>query len=152
MKNLLIPHFWKYIGLSLLIIGIILCIFYIYFDFRFTMPVFAIYSSFIETKIFASFKTNFADELILLLLLIGLFLIMFSKEKNEEIIADHIRENALAKSIFYNIFFLLFSLIFVFGSGFLGILIINIFSVPILYIYFFYRGIYKAIPTNFKLN
>jgi len=63
MKKLLLPYYFKLIGIFLLVTGIALAIFYIWFDFRFTIPVFAVYSVFLETKIFETFRTNFADEL-----------------------------------------------------------------------------------------
>jgi len=49
----------------------------------FEFPVFAIYSSYMETRFFTMVSTNFADELIILLFLAGLSILVFLKEKNE---------------------------------------------------------------------
>ena len=138
MKKFLLPYPWKFAGLALTLTGTIFAVLYQWFDFRFLMPVFAVYSSFFETRMFVSFKTNFADELILLLLLIGLFLILFSKEKNESEILDSFRTRALLKAVISNNILLLFSILFIYGAGFIGILVLNIFSFSLFYLFFFY--------------
>lgn len=102
------------------------------------MPVFAIYSSFLRTKTFESFRTNFADELILLLLIAGIGLIVFSKEKIEYDTLDTARNKALARAVILNNIFLLFSILFVYGSGFIAILVLNLFSISLFYLFFFY--------------
>jgi hypothetical protein len=138
MKNFLLPFPWKFAGISLTLAGLVLAVLYIWFDFRFTMPVFAVFSSFMETKTFATFKTNFADDLIMLLLISGLGLIVFSKEKTESDQLNQARTQALIKAILANTIFLFFSVLFVYGTGFIGILVFNLFSVPIFYLFFFY--------------
>jgi len=138
MKNLLLPYFWKFVGWLLTLIGSALAILYLLFDFKFKMPVFAIYSSFLETKMFVSFRTNFADELILLLLIIGLGLIVFSKEKIESENLEPLRTKAFATATISNNIFLLFSVLFIYGSGFIAILVLNLFSLSLFYLLFFY--------------
>jgi len=138
MNKLLLPYSWKFAGIVLTLSGIGSAILYLWFDFRFSLPVFAVYSSFLETKLFTSFSTNFADELILLLLISGLSLIVFSKDKNESEGLDTFRFKALTKALMVNIIFLLFSILFVYGSGFLAILVTNMISFHIFYLIFFY--------------
>jgi len=137
MKNFLLPFPWKFGGICLTLTGLVLAVLYFWFDFRFTMPVFAVFSSFMETKIFATFKTNFADELIMLLLISGLGLIVFSKEKTESDHLNQARIQALIKAILANTIFLFLSVLFVYGTGFIGILVFNLFSVSIFYLFFF---------------
>jgi hypothetical protein len=138
MKNLLLPYRWKLAGWILTFSGSVLGVLYNWFDFRFSMPVFAIYSSFLRTKTFESFRTNFADELILLLLIAGIGLIVFSKEKIEYDTLDTARNKALARAVILNNIFLLFSILFVYGSGFIAILVLNLFSISLFYLFFFY--------------
>ncbi|MCK9400851.1 MAG: hypothetical protein M0Q51_12780 [Bacteroidales bacterium] len=138
MKNLLLPYPWKLAGRFVTISGIALAVLYLWFDFRFSMPVFAIFSSFLETKMFVTFRTNFADDLILLLLIVGFGLIVLSKEKIEFENLDSARAKALAKAIILNNIFLLFSILFVYGSGFIAILVLNLFSLSLFYLIFFY--------------
>lgn len=138
MKNHLLPYHWKLVGCILVLAGIVMGVFYLWFDFRFTMPVFAVYSSFFETKICETFTTNFADELTLLLLLSGLTLIIFSNEKKETEYIAGIRNKAMTKALLSNNILLLASIFFVFGSGFIVILVVNIFLFSLFYLFFFY--------------
>lgn len=134
----LLPYRWKIAGMVLACAGTISAIIYIFFDFSFKVKVFAVYSSFLATKYFTSFKTNFSDELTLLLLIIGLSLIVFSKEKNETEGLHALRYKALAKALIANTIFLFLSVLFIYGSGFIAILVVNIFSPFIFYLIFFY--------------
>jgi len=143
MKNLLLPYPVKFAGLFLTFAGMVMSVFYLLFDFRFTIPVFAIFSSFLETKMFVTFNTNFADELTMLLLFTGLILIVFSKEKTESEYLDATREKAIVKALIYNNIMLLFSILFIYGSGFIGILVINLFSFSLFYLFIFYLMKYK---------
>ena len=140
MNKFLLPYRWKLAGIFLLIAGTVSAIFYIWFDFRFKVPVFAVYSSFLETKLFSVFRTNFSEELTLLLLISGLSLVMFSKEKNESESLDLIRSRALFKALAVNNILLFLSVLLIYGSGFIAILVINIFSFFIFYLLFFYLG------------
>jgi hypothetical protein len=144
MKNFLLPYPWKYSGILLILLGIVFSILYIWFDFRFSLPVFAVFSSFMETKMFVVFNTNFADELIMLLFVTGFSLIVFSKEKNESQNLDFMRSKALIKALISNNILLLFSILFVYGSGFVAILVINLFSLLVFYLCFFYYQFMKA--------
>lgn len=138
MKKILLPYLWKWAGIFLTLAGIVLAVMYLFFEFSFTMPVFAVFSSFIETKVFATFKTNFADELTMLLLISGLGLLVFSKERTETENLDVARMKALAKASLANVIFLFLSVLFVYGGGFIGILVFNLFSISLFYLVFFY--------------
>lgn len=138
MNNLLLPYPWKIAGRILALAGIVLSVLYLMFGFRFTMPVFAIVSSFIETRVFVTFRTNFADELILILLISGFGLMVFSKEKNESENLNPLRDKAMAKASIVNNVLLLCVVLFVYGSGFLAILVLNMISLFIFYLVFFY--------------
>lgn len=138
MNNLLLSYRWKIAGIVLLSIGVFLAITYFWFDFRFKIPVFAVYSVFLETKTFEVIRTNFADELILLFLLAGLGLVVFSKEKNETQGLDEFRMKAFARAWIANVVFLILSVLFIYGSGFMTILIVNLLFFPFFYLLFFY--------------
>lgn len=142
MNNLLLSFRFKLAGILLVSIGVILSIAYFWFDFRIKIPVFAIYSAFLETKMFVVFRTNFADEMIMLLLISGLGLVIFSKERTEVEGIDQLRLNAFAKAMIANIVFLLFSVLFIYGSGFMAMLIINILSFFGFYLFFFYAKLF----------
>lgn len=143
MKDLLLPYRWKFAGYFLTFAGSIMAALYLWFDFRFSAPVFALVSSFLETRMFVSFRTNIADELILVLLISGIGLIAFTEEKTESEIPESVRSGAMAKAIVSNYIFLLFSVLFVYGSGFLAILMLNLISLPVFYLFFFYLLKYR---------
>ncbi len=138
MNHFLLPHKFKWIGAFLVFAGLVGLIFYIWFDFRLILPVFAIFSSFLEVKIFATVQTNVADELLLLSFLSGFFFLVFSKEKSESESLDQIRFMAFSRSILANTVLLLFSILFIYGNGFLAIILLNLFSIFIFYLIFFY--------------
>lgn len=138
MKNLLLPHYWRYVGIILTLAGLFFTVLYLLFDFTFKVPVFAVYSSFLETKMLVTIKTNFSDELTLLLLVTGMGLMVFSREKTENEINEALRLNALAKALILNLALTLLSVIFVYGSGFIGVLVFNLISVPLFYLLIFH--------------
>lgn len=134
MNNLLLPYRFKWIGAVLILAGLIGLVFFIWFDFNVNLPVFAVYSSFFETKIFTTIRTNIADEFIILSLLIGFFFVVFSKEKTESEILNQLRSIAFSKAVIVNMVLLIFSTLFIYGNGFLTILFFNLFSTFIFYL------------------
>ena len=91
--------------------------------------------------------TNFADELILILLISGLGLVILSREKNEAEYLDSIRATAFARAFLTNIVFLLFSIVFIYGTGFITALVLNQISLSVFYIvFFFFLKLKKRIP------
>lgn len=135
--SLLLSNRFRLPGIILTGVGFILTIMYFAFDLRFSMPVFALVSSFIKTRFFTGFTTNFADELVILVLLAGLILIAFSKEKNECIEYNNLRFRALKTALLTDSIFLFLTVLFIYGGGFIAIAILNIFLPLGLYILFF---------------
>jgi|SRR5665647_1641462 len=138
MKSLLLPYRWKFVGWLLTLCGTFFAFLYFAYNFKFKIPVFEMYSSFLRTKTFVTKTTNFADELILILLITGLGLIVFSREKVESENLDSIRAAALARALLTNIVFLLFSIVFIYGTGFITALVFNQISLSLFYILFFF--------------
>ena len=144
MNNPLLSYRWKLPGIILTSAGVLLAVLFTWFDFRLKIPVFAVYSAFLETKMFVVFRTNFSDELTLLTLLTGLALIAFSKEKTEMEGFDLIRMKAIFRAAMVNTAFLFLSLLFIYGSGFMAVLVVNLFSFFVFYLLFFYSGKLRA--------
>jgi hypothetical protein len=136
--NTLLKYQFKWLGISLILLGIVLTVAYFSFNFRFLFPVFAVYSEFMEIKTFTTFTTNFADELILIVFLSGFFLLIFSAEKNENTQIQKIRAKAMKNSLLFYFGWLFFSVLFVFGNGFISILILNLILPFVIYLCFFY--------------
>lgn len=98
------------------------------------IPVFAIYSAYVEKTIFGLTYTNLADEIALVLPLIGLALIVFSKRKKEVPEIEIIRQKALAAALLINTIFLIVLNLLVFGTGFIAILLINLYAQLVIYL------------------
>ena len=137
MHGYLLPFKVKWIGAALVLLGLAMSVCYLWFDFRLIVPVFAVYSSFLETKTLAMVRTNIADELIMLSFLCGFLLLAFSKEKHERETLDHLRTRALVKAVLANTAFLLFAILFIYGNGFLTILLANLVTLFLFYLVFF---------------
>lgn len=108
------------------------------------VPVFAVVSSFIETKYFFWMHSNISEELFAFSLIIGMTLIALSKEKQESDEINNLRLKAFSFALIINGAFLLFGLAFFYGISALYILTINLFSFLFLYILIFKILFYKA--------
>lgn len=133
----LFSYRWKIEGYILMICAGILTVLYFKFNFRFEMPVFAVVSAYKETRLFAVFSTNFADETIMLTFLSGLALIAFSKEKKELGIYKEIRIKALITTVKISTAILLFSILFIYGGAFMAVVVLNLFLPLVLYLIIF---------------
>ena len=117
--------------------GLLLSGAYFIFNFRFELPVFAVVSSYMKTRFLTTFKTNFADETIMLLLILGFFMWAFSEEKKEYDGLWILRIRALKMAVLTDIGVLLFTILFIYGSGFIAIILINMILPFILYLLYF---------------
>jgi hypothetical protein len=115
------------VGWALLIPGIISAIIRFYFG----------------LKYFTLIENNYSEEITGLLLFLGLFFIAFSKEKIENDKISSIRLRALILSFFINSFMIIISLLFVFGLGFVQFMLINLYSLIVVYIIVFRFYLFK---------
>ncbi len=150
----LLPNKFKIIGVLLFVVGIIITIIRFYFGVKpdwLDIKVFAVYSSFLQTKYFTFITNNILEELSGLILLVGLVFIAFSKEKTENEIIEQIRIRSFFYSVYSNILFTVFAFIFIFGLGFVYYLVLNMFVFLLLFIFVFRYNIYyykKIIRNN----
>ena len=136
-----LPYFWKRIGIVILLTAVVLSVVYFWFDFRLTWTVFSLSSYFAEHKFFSMFPTNVADELIMLLYMIGFSLIVFSKEKMETPAILELKHRSLFKALFVNTALLIFAVLFTYGGSFVPILVLNLISIFLFYLIFFYYSV-----------
>lgn len=98
----LLPHTFRYIGYLLILSSLGAA--YLYFlggrPAFFEVPVFAIVTSYAETRWFVVAQTNALDEMALIFIMLGLIFIGFSRDKNESQIFDEAR----VKAIFYAVY------------------------------------------------
>jgi len=133
VKGMLSNKF-KIPGYVLIILGFVLTYLYFVVNIRIEIPVLAIVSSFTETKFFTIYKTNVADEFIILSLVAGFCMVVFSKEKNETDSIKKIRTKSLLHTVRIDISLLLFFTLFIYGGGFMVFIVINIVLPFIIYL------------------
>jgi len=134
----MLPHRYKPIGSVLVLIGLGLAIFYSLHKIDISVPVFAIHSSYLETKYFAIIKNNIFEELIILFFITGFILTAFSKERLETEMYRKIRGEAWQAAVLLNSAILIFATLFIYGTGFMMLLIYNLFSIFIFFHLFYW--------------
>lgn len=142
---MLFSHKFRIPGYLLLAGGIIMAILYAGFKFRFEIPVFAVISSYLKTKTFTSFSTNFADELTMLLLLAGCFLLAMSQEKEETDAVKEARAKAIKYTVIINSAIFGFSVLFFYGAAFMAVVVANLYLPFLIYLILFNALKRKAI-------
>lgn len=135
----LLHNRYKTLGWYLLtpaiLVGIVLLIFD-YDTFTINSKVFAIYSDeiFSKSKTFQCIETNITPTLIGLLFMIGALLVTFSKEKSEDEYISSLRLASLQWAILVNYILLFLSFLFIYGLGFIDVMVYNMFTVLIIFI------------------
>jgi len=147
MKNIyLLPNKSKFAGFAFLILGLALT--YIRFSIGIkpeylNQKVFSVYSSFLEKSYFTFTTNNIFEEICGLLVLFGLAIIAFSKEKQESEKVQEIRLYSFLYAVYANILLILFAFIFIYGLGFVSFAMLNIYLILILFIIIFRYQLYK---------
>jgi len=137
--NYLFPHYLKRVGFVLLALGVVALMYSFlisntpdFMDFnvyalirqRFLSPV----------EFFSVVETNFLDELIAGLLILGLGLISFSREKVEDEFIAKTRLESLVWATYLNYGVLLLSVLFVYEMAFFMVMIVNMFTILIFFV------------------
>lgn len=130
----LLPYPYKLVGLFLSLTGVALLMVNFWYPLDMPSTNFAFYSSFLEEKYFTTIRNNLSDEIILILLVAGASLMVFSKEKVETEGISLIRGRALFRALLMNTFFTLMGIMFIYGSGFIYVLVLNLVSLQWLYL------------------
>ena len=125
LNKYLLPNGLRPLGLIFVTIGIILLILKYRFNYKpdfLDLKVFALYSFYIEAKTFTMITHQMIADIAGIFLLTGLFIMSFTKEKNESDILDLLRLKAFILTAYVNLIYLLSSILFFFGFGFVGAL------------------------------
>lgn len=131
------PNNIRIYGWVILLFGLILGVIRFYFGVKpefLNIKVFAVYSKYFETNYFKVIENHVSEELTALLILVGLFVISFTKEKIENESVSAIRYKSFILTFYINTLIIVLSFLFVYGFGFINILVINVFSPFIIYI------------------
>jgi len=124
----LLPRNFRFVGILFLVLGIILGVARFYYGFKpdlLDLKMFAFYSSYLETKYMDIIRNNMCEEFTGFFLVTGLFLIAFSREKNENEPNNLLRLKAFFIAAYLNFLFLLISLFFTYGFAFVYMLMAN---------------------------
>ena len=142
----LLPNRAKIWGWIIAIPAFILLILNLHFDFTFSFFDYAQKTrqkiSFDNGLLFNIQYNNFTDEIGSILLIIGLLLIAFSKEKDEDERISQLRLESLLWATLVNCLLIVLSIIFFYNELFLKIMAYNICSTLILFIIRFNLTIY----------
>jgi hypothetical protein len=141
LKKYLLPNIFQTAGLVLAIAGIVMT--YLRFGAGIKpgfldVKVFAFYSTYFDTKYFRIIDNNIGEEVCGITLLLGLFLVAFSREKNEK---EHFwiyRLKAFILATYCSVAFLLLSFFFVYGLAFFNMLSLYI-ILPLLFYSLIFR-------------
>jgi len=136
--NYLLPNKYKKLGWILFILGILGGLFIIATDFEPTeilkIKVLSIYDDpiFKDPSFFKIIENGFFDELVSIFIIVGGFLIGFTKEKIEDEFIYKLRKDSLVWALFVNYSILFIAILFVYDTSFLQILFFNMFT-PLLF-------------------
>ena len=131
------PNRLRILGVIFFTIGVILLILKYKFNYKpefLNLKVFAIYSFYIEAKTFEMITHQMIADIAGIFLLTGLFILSFTKEKNESEAIDSLRLKAFILAAYVNLIYLLSSILFFFGFGFVGA--ITLYSIIWIAVYF----------------
>ena len=118
-KLSIFPYKAKFLGFALVVLALPFA--YLYFwggkPEIFNVKIFAFVTTYLETRYFVLSQTNILDELAAVLTIIGIALISFSMEKNEQEYFEAIRIKALISAVYFTIAFWLLSFFFIYGMA-----------------------------------
>lgn len=138
-SNYLFPHYLKRVGFVLLALGMTALLYSILVSNTPDFMNFRVYSVisqpiFEDVEFFSVVKTNFLDETIAGLFILGLGLISFSREKEEDEFITKTRLDSLVWATYLNYGVLLLTILFVYEGAFFTVMIVNMFTILIFFV------------------
>ncbi len=134
----MISYRFKIPGLILVLVGFALAIVYTFHKMDWSVPVFAVQSSYLSTRYFTVIETNIFEEAILLCFFLGFLMTAFSKDKDEREEFTKLRGEAWQKAVLVNLLILIFGTLFIYGTGYVSLLVFNLVSVFVFFHLFYY--------------
>ncbi|TDQ19245.1 hypothetical protein DFQ04_1066 [Algoriphagus boseongensis] len=130
LSKLLLPHYLQKIGWLILVPFSLLLFSNNYFDFNFSFLEFEVR----EGGLFEDAKENFTNELALIGVFVSLFLIAFSREKEEDEYIQKLRLDSLLLAFYANTFILIIGTLVFYGFGYLEFMGYNMFTIQLIFI------------------
>ena len=135
-NSFLLPGRLRPLGFIFIGIGLILGIFRFYYGMKpdiLNQKVFAFLSLYLEPFHFKFIKNQLLEEIAGLFLLFGLFLVAFTREKRENHRNNSLRLKSFFISTYLDFVFLVASIFFMYGLGFIYMMIIHLFLFLLIY-------------------
>lgn len=136
--NYLFPNKFKKLGWAILIPVTVFGILDLFFDYEpqfLNVDVLSLFGSgFGKNHFFEIIQNNIFNEILGILMIVSGLLVAFSKEKVEDEFIAKIRLESLVWSVYVNYGILLIALIFIYGIPFLWVMIVNIFTILLIFI------------------
>ncbi len=135
--KLLLPHRYKAIGWFIAIPAFVLMMLYMYMDFSFSFLDYHAQGAKISldgTFLLTTDSNNFTDEIAGVLLISGLLMIAFAREKLEDERIAKIRLESLLWAVLINSILVMLAIILFYGTFFLQILVYNVCTPLIIFI------------------
>ena len=150
--NYLLPNKYKTLGWILFISGLLAGIFLFINEYKtdaLTVSVLSIYHDGIlsnqEDGFFKIIDNSILDELITLAIIIGGLLVGFTKEKVEDEFIYKLRKDSLVWALIFNYTVLIFATIFIYDFAFFDVLVFNMFTPLMFFVFRFNFLKYKSI-------
>jgi hypothetical protein len=140
MKTLLLfPHAWRWPGVILAALGLALGVAGLFGGFEPTwldarVPALYLDEFMGDQGWFQWVENNLLDEIGLVLSIVGLMAVAFSREKSEDEYALQLRLDALLWAVYANYAILLVGTLFIYGGGFFYILVFNCLTILVIFI------------------
>jgi len=151
LSKYLLPNGLRSLGIIFITTGILLLILKYQFNYKpdfLNLKVFALYSFYIEAKTFTMITHQMIADIAGIFLVTGLFIVSFTKEKNESEVLDLLRLKAFILTAYVNLFYLLSSILFFFGFGFVGALTLYMVVWLVVYLLIFRVLLYRIKKGN----
>jgi hypothetical protein len=149
---LLLPNRFKLIGWFLLVPATILGVILSFTDFE-AFPVkakmLAIFNNdiFSKSELFTVVEVNITNTIVGLTFIIGALFVGFSKEKREDEFISNLRLSSLLWAVWVNYGLLFLAMLFVYGTSFFTVMVYNMLTVLLIFIFRFNYILYRTGKT-----
>ena len=146
-SRILLPRYFRYIGLTLTLAGIVLSVIRFGYGIKpdfLEVKVFVVYAAYLQSSEFRMITNNISEEICGITLLLGLFFLAFSRFKTETEEIWGLRTKSFMYSLYTLTALLLFCLMFIYGWGFLMVMTANLFLYLLVYNIWFYILFFRA--------
>jgi hypothetical protein len=146
MKKYLLPHFFQPAGLIIFLAGIVFSFLRFYSGIKpkfLDVNVFAVWSTYLDTKYMKVISNNIGEEISGFLTLLGLVLFVFSREKDEMAHFSVLRLKAVMITGYLWAIIILASFWLIFGLAFVNVMSLNLVLPLVLYSVIFRLILYR---------